>query len=142
MRVAILLLLLAVLAVFGQDNETRAAPEVEESLPSPTPIPIPVVEPPPVVVLPTPPPLVLPESAYANCFRAFSHCTTKLLSKQYGYEKTSREDVWQFIMHRTTGCEAELRGIRRQASGSREFPVESEVGVAVLNCIGQLPRAE
>lgn len=116
-------------------------PVPEEPVPTPTPEPVPT--PTFVPAEPAPEPalyLDVPEERLESCFRTFRHCVKGVLAASYGYERGSRENVWQFIKRRTTGCEAQLATLRRLDVGS-DFPVGTDLGVETLQCITQIPKA-
>lgn len=136
------------------EPEPTPTPAVEPE-PTPTPVveleptPEPAVEPEPTptpaepVAEPVPEPalyLDVPQERLESCFRTFRHCVKRVLATSYGYERGSRTNVWQFIKHRTTGCDSQLAALRRMDSGS-DFQVDSELGLATLQCIAQIPKA-
>lgn len=120
------------------EPEPTPTPAVEPE-PTPTPAFVPV-EP---AAEPVPEPalyLDVPQERLESCFRTFRHCVKRVLATSYGYERGSRNNVWQFIKHRTTGCDSQLAALRRMDSGS-DFQVDSELGLATLQCIAQIPKA-
>jgi hypothetical protein len=79
---------------------------------------------------------VVPEASRTACFAKFRNCVSRVARQQFSYNHDEDGTIWRYLTDKaaTADCKAALHAAKR-LDGGRDFEVEPELGLRVLQCI-------